>query len=711
MRRIFTQRMTTAAGWVTVAITLTVCFLGLKLTAARSRDMGGVLLEIQTDAAQAVRPKLEALLDEEERTILAELAAAEEDAAAVRAVVERHPIIGEPLLFATDGSFVAPLRGKAPPRSPLVADDPAPPEFERALRLAWSEAPLSEKARALEAVCRAEALAPAWRLRAASTLAALEARSGDAARAAERYDNLFVEHDGILHDAARPSYLQLIIARSNALLRAGNPERARQCAMRALEEVRAGSLNAPLEEEQFFIARTREILASAGGEPPPVLLEVEGRHARERLALAVVETLRDWIFARSRLEMVISEVGKPQYFFEPSSAAGGAAEAGAEGSGGRPAPPRGLKEPIFAVWTRLLPSPSGPGLAAVGFRADLQMLERFLSERLHSISPEGRLSVDALAADRGAALVPLASFTEARDFIRLGLPRDVWDDLVGKAREPFDFVAFLLVVLAVASVLGILAFFRGVRREIALSRMKTEFVANVSHELKTPLSLIRLFGETLLLDRVADPEQRKKYYQIITRESERLTHLISNVLSFATIEAGRKSYELKPCDVARVARETYEIYRFQLDEKGFVHRFDAATGLPSASADAFAVAQAVINLVENAIKYSSDQKEIEVRVTGSNGSVRVSIADRGIGIARDDQPRIWEDFYRTREARALGTRGSGLGLSVVQHIMKAHGGRVELESSPGQGSVFTLVFPGAPPDEVTAEVDSLPRGA
>ena len=159
------------------------------------------------------------------------------------------------------------------------------------------------------------------------------------------------------------------------------------------------------------------------------------------------------------------------------------------------------------------------------------------------------------------------------------------------------------------------------------------------------------------------------------------------------IENINKSYELTPCDLARVARDTYEQYRFQLDEKGFTHRFEAAPGIPEASADEFAVAQAVINLLENAIKYSGDRKEIEVRVTGEDGAVRVSVADRGIGIAREDQPRIWEDFYRTREARALGTRGSGLGLSVVLHILKAHGGRVALESAPGEGSTFTLVFP------------------
>jgi signal transduction histidine kinase len=689
MRRIFTQRMTAVAGWATLAITLSVCLLGLKLTASSSRDMSGVLLEVQTGAARAVLPRLEALLDEEERAILSGLAAAGDDAMAVRAVVDRHPIIGEPLLFATDGSFVSPS-GKRPSRSPLVADDPAPPEFEKALRVAWSEAPLDEKARALVAVSRSEALAPAWRLRAGSILAALEARSGDAARAADRYEAMFLEHGEIIRGAARPSYLQLSIARCEALLLAGREDRARECATGALEEIRAGSIHAPFEEERFFAARARKILAP-GGEAPPVLLAVEESHARERLALAVVETLRDWIFSRSRLERVVSETGKPQYFFEsPGPSAAGTPRSG--GAGGPPAT-TGRKEPVFAVWTRLPAPPSGPGLAAAGFVADLERLERFLGEGLRAVSAEGRLVVDALAADRGTAFVPLASLPGGRDFIRLGLPREVWDDLMGKAREPFAFVAFLIALLAIASTLGILAFFRGVRREIALSRMKTEFVANVSHELKTPLALIRLFGETLLLDRVADPEQRRRYLRIITRESERLTHLISNVLSFATIEAGRKSYELKPCDIARVARETYEQYRFQLDEKGFAHRFEAAPGIPEASADEFAVAQGLINLIENAIKYSGDRKEIEVRVTGEDGEVRVSVADRGIGIAREDQPRIWEDFYRTREARALGTRGSGLGLSVVLHILKAHGGRVALESAPGEGSTFTLVFP------------------
>jgi signal transduction histidine kinase len=223
--------------------------------------------------------------------------------------------------------------------------------------------------------------------------------------------------------------------------------------------------------------------------------------------------------------------------------------------------------------------------------------------------------------------------------------------------------------------------------------MKTELVANVSHELKTPLALIRLFGETLLLERVTDPERRKEALSIIMRESERLTHLIANVLDFAAIEAGKKAYRLEPQDIGRVARETYERYRFQLDAKGFAHSFESAADLPPVLADADAIAQALLNLIENAIKYSPERKVIAVRVDTDADRVRIAVEDRGMGISADDRERIWDDFYRSKAARALGTRGSGLGLSLVRHILEAHGGRVSMESAPGEGSRFTLDFP------------------
>ena len=226
-----------------------------------------------------------------------------------------------------------------------------------------------------------------------------------------------------------------------------------------------------------------------------------------------------------------------------------------------------------------------------------------------------------------------------------------------------------------------------------LARMKTEFVANVSHELKTPLSLIKLCSETLQFNRVRGEEKRQEYFEVINRESDRLGHLIGNVLNFSRIDAGKKNYELKKVDLAPLLNQTLDAYFLQIKELDFSCERDIPASLPTVLADEEAVAQAFITLLQNAVRYSPEKGELIVRAWSGGKSLLVSVADSGIGIAEDEQQRIWDDYYRTAEARALGTRGSGLGLSLVSHIMEAHGGETRLVSSPGEGSAFTLVFP------------------
>jgi signal transduction histidine kinase len=223
--------------------------------------------------------------------------------------------------------------------------------------------------------------------------------------------------------------------------------------------------------------------------------------------------------------------------------------------------------------------------------------------------------------------------------------------------------------------------------------LKTDFVANVSHELKTPLSLIRLFGETLLLDRLRDPAKAREYYEIIVRESERLTHLVNNVLDFASIEAGQKQFNFRPTNLSQLVADTLEAYRLQLEERGFRVQVDTPPDLPPVLADPDAVGQALLNLLDNAVKYASEEKQIVVRVERAGEEARIAVTDRGIGISPREARRVFETFYRAPAARRMGTRGSGLGLSLVRHILQAHGGNVELKSAPGKGSTFTLVFP------------------
>jgi signal transduction histidine kinase len=240
---------------------------------------------------------------------------------------------------------------------------------------------------------------------------------------------------------------------------------------------------------------------------------------------------------------------------------------------------------------------------------------------------------------------------------------------------------------------GLALVWANVRRELKLSRLKSDFVANVSHELKTPLALIRLFAETLELGRVPTEDKKQQYHRIINKESRRLTQLINNILDFSRIEAGRKEYRLVRTDLAAVVRDVVDAYRFQIEQHGFALALDVAEDLPEMELDPEALSQALINLLNNAIKYSPNEKAIAVSVRRDGERVLVSVADRGIGIPKGEQKRIFEKFYRVESSVVHTTKGSGLGLALVQHITEAHGGRVEVTSAPGEGSTFTLSLP------------------
>jgi signal transduction histidine kinase len=250
-------------------------------------------------------------------------------------------------------------------------------------------------------------------------------------------------------------------------------------------------------------------------------------------------------------------------------------------------------------------------------------------------------------------------------------------------------LGLLLVVITA----GIVATYRLVRHETEMARLKADFVANVSHDLKTPLSLIRVFGETLEMGRVADEPTRLEYYRVITRESERLSRLIDNVLDFSRIEGGRRTYDLVPLAVEPLVRETLEAFEYVLGQGGFRVEVTLPPDLPEVPMDGDAVGQALANLVDNAIKYSVERKALRVEAAVRDGHLGLVVADEGIGIPREEQGRIFDKFYRIGRSDTQGRRGSGVGLALVRHVAEAHGGRVTVESQPGQGSRFTLWLP------------------
>jgi len=250
-----------------------------------------------------------------------------------------------------------------------------------------------------------------------------------------------------------------------------------------------------------------------------------------------------------------------------------------------------------------------------------------------------------------------------------------------------------LGILLVVIVAGSVTTYRLTRRESEVARLKADFVANVSHDLKTPLSVIRMFGETLEMGRVPDQATREEYYRVITRESERLSRLIDNVLDFSRIEGGRRTYERAPTPVEPLVRESLEPFAYPLAQGGFKVEVDVAADLPDVMIDAAAVAQALSNLVDNAIKYAGERKTVRVSAAVVGDRLMLAVADEGIGIAPAEHGRIFEKFYRVGRSDTQGRRGSGVGLALVRHVTEAHGGRVTVESTPGMGSRFTLVLP------------------
>jgi signal transduction histidine kinase len=242
-------------------------------------------------------------------------------------------------------------------------------------------------------------------------------------------------------------------------------------------------------------------------------------------------------------------------------------------------------------------------------------------------------------------------------------------------------------------ILGALLLSRELLHQLEHSRLRNHLLSNISHELKTPLSLIRLYADTLEGGRVEGEEQRMRFLGIISRESKRLSHLIDNVLDIQRIEQDRKSYSFAQLRPDRIVEQTVEAYRFQLIEAGFDLRLDMDQELPLMMLDAGALAQALINLLDNAAKYSEAIKEIRIGCNRRDGEVRISVSDRGVGIAASEQKKVFESFYRVEKGLVHDVKGSGLGLAVVQHVAEAHGGRVELESTVGKGSRFTLCLP------------------
>ncbi|MBU4253599.1 MAG: HAMP domain-containing histidine kinase, partial [Acidobacteria bacterium] len=244
-----------------------------------------------------------------------------------------------------------------------------------------------------------------------------------------------------------------------------------------------------------------------------------------------------------------------------------------------------------------------------------------------------------------------------------------------------------LLVIAVSYLIS-----RAVSRELAAARLQADFVSAVSHEFRTPLTSMRQFTEMLNEDDSLPAEKRRVFYQAQARATNRLSRLVESLLDFGRMEAGARPYRLEPMDVGRLVKTVVEEF---LQETGSVHsEIECVVPIESTQVkgDGDALAQALWNLLDNAVKYSGENKKIQVEVEEGD-PVIIRVRDQGFGIPSSERSRILRKFVRGSNANAQGIKGTGIGLAVVKHIVDAHGGKILIESEPGKGSTFTIQLP------------------
>jgi signal transduction histidine kinase len=357
---------------------------------------------------------------------------------------------------------------------------------------------------------------------------------------------------------------------------------------------------------------------------------------------------------------------------------------GAAGSG-RESIDLGQEGSAVAIWNR-----SGDRVSA------LVVTPQFVSAQwLGAIDPvlkEQRVKLTLHNSSRG---LPPGAVRRADE---TGLP---WTVVVASSdpaleRSQFQLRRRMLVtgflILALLAVGASYLMFRAISRELAAVRLQSDFVAAVSHEFRTPLTSLRQFTDMVREHKNLSDERRDLCYEAQARSTARLTRLVESLLDFGQMEGGARIYHFAPVDCGELVRRVVEEFHNETQSSGFQFRL-AVRSSAEIDADGEALGRALWNLLDNAVKYSGDNREIEVEVDRSGQEVTIVVRDRGLGIPAHEQAAVFRKFQRGGEAVQLGIKGTGIGLAMVDHIVKAHHGRVELQSEPGQGSTFRLILP------------------
>jgi signal transduction histidine kinase len=545
------------------------------------------------------------------------------------------------------------------------SEDPMPGAFARGEELEFQRRDLAGALRAFDPLTRSAS--PSLRAGALVRVARIWSRLHQPDRALGAYERLAGLGSTPVDEL--PAGLVARYGRCLVLGEAGRTgDLGREAA--ALErDLDAGTWRLTQAEFEFYRAQARSWLPTSPASEPEASLA-----AGERLSAAIAAIWNEWEIARTS-----------------ATSAGGNTLVAADGA------------IVLVAWRA--EAGRGAALAAGPRFIDARLVEPVRAAlgryRARLVLADGR----APGGDRaiGGNALPGSDRQAQRAAADTGLPWSVLVVDTDGGAEAAGSQARRLVVLAGLATLGLFVLaggtfvVRAVNRELEVSRLQTDFVAAVSHEFRTPLTSMRQVSDALVEGRVPEP-RREEYYRMQQRDGQRLQRLVESLLDFGRMESGAREYRLEPVNVTALVRELTGEFSAGVAAAGY----RVETTLPSedawVSADREALGRAIWNLLDNAVKYSPSNKTVWLTMAITGDSVAIAVRDRGLGVPPDDQRRIFDKFARGANAAAVGAKGTGLGLAMVQHIVAAHGGRVRVESTPGDGSTFTITLPRGDPD-------------
>jgi len=610
----------------------------------------------------------------------------------------RHPAIGETFIVGTDGSLIhpefyleagVPRRGE--PGSVLTSRNSF---IEQGERYEFAELDYPSAARTYEEAVR-RAASPELRSYARLLLGRCYFKMKNYAKAGEQYRILSEQNQEARSSDGTPLKIIGLFRLAETYASLGEGDNEAKTLLALFEELALGS--GGFESREFYLDSVRAALDRIF--QGSVLVKSEqDRWDRLKLEdIARTERIRRLEGARlallSQLDLGASQNDKNDGSPGPDSAL--ASHLTTRDEDGTP----------HRLGYLFLPSKAAlPGRRVLAYEIDKTYVLTELFPRLIGREEAG----ESIRAGLFSEEVPLTSLPDAPPpgqalaaenlseyfpWWRLALFDTRGKSIEQLVRREMRLYGAVLLGLAVLILSGIVMTLRAATHEAETVRLRSDFVSNVSHELKTPLSLIRLFGETMESDQWTDDGKRREFSRIIARESRRLTYLIDNILDFSKIDSGRKEYAFERGDLVKVISDTLEAYRFYLRDQGFVFDVSLPSGPIFISMDKDAIAQAVLNLLNNAEKYSGEQKYIGVKMALQGAQVLITVEDRGPGIPPSEVKHIFEKFYRGGHGPAREAQGCGLGLTIVKSTVEGHGGHISVESELGRGSRFIITLP------------------